>query len=158
MRKLVALEPQVYEKLKEGVGGVETPILNNLDQEMQVILNSQRLAHEKLRLYDVALRKSEQFEKKTVDVTPQAVEDRILSDFDRQMQDVLKSQKPPYLKILLYNDILRKFGIYEKKRRARRVQKKEKLPKKEILKHFKKSKSKKVKQILSEIENQKNIT
>ena len=45
MRKLVALEPQVYEKLKEGVGRVETPILNNLDQEMQVILNSQRPAH-----------------------------------------------------------------------------------------------------------------
>ena len=86
------------------------------------------------------------------------MEDRILSDFDRQMQDVLKSQKSPHEKILLYNDILRKSGIYEKKRRARRVQKKEKLPKKEILKHFKKSKSKKVKQILSEIENQKNIT
>ena len=64
MRKLVALELQVYEKLKEGVGRVETPILNNLDQEMQAILNSQRPAHEKLRLYDAALRKSEQFEKK----------------------------------------------------------------------------------------------
>ena len=106
---------------------------------MQVILNSQRPAHEKLRLYDAALRKSKQFEKKTVDVTPQAVEDRILSDFDQQMQDVLKSQKPPHKKILLYNDILRKSGVYEKKRRARRVQKKEKLQKKEILKHFKKS-------------------
>ena len=158
MRKLVALEPQVYEKLKEGVGRVETPILNNLDQEMQVILNSQRPAHEKLRLYDAALRKSEQFEKKTVDVTSQAVEDRILSDFDRQMQDVLNSQKLPHEKIMLYNDILRKSGVYEKKRRARRVQKKDKLAKKEILKHFKKSKSKKVKQILSGIENQKNIT
>ena len=82
MRKLVALEPQVYEKLKEGVVRVETPILNNLDQEMQAILNSQRPAHEKLRLNDAALRKSEQFEKKTVNVTSQAVEDRILSDFD----------------------------------------------------------------------------
>ena len=60
----MALEPQVYEKLKESVGRVETPILNNLDQELQVILNSQRPAHEKLRLYDAALRKSEQFEKR----------------------------------------------------------------------------------------------
>ena len=50
MRKLVALEPQVYEKLKDGVERMETPILNNLDQEMQAILNSQRPAHEKLRL------------------------------------------------------------------------------------------------------------
>ena len=74
------------------------------------------------------------------------------------MQDVLNSQKPSHEKVLLYNDILRKSGEYEKKRRARRVQKKEKLPKQEILKHFKKSKSKKVKQILSGIENQKNIT
>ena len=82
MRKLVALEPQVYEKLKENAGQMETPILNHLDQEMQTILNSQRPAHEKLRLYNAALRKSKQFEKKTVDVTPQAVEDRILSDFD----------------------------------------------------------------------------
>ena len=138
MRKLVALEPQVYEKLKEDVGQVETPILNNLDQEMQAILNSQRPAHEKLRLYDAALRKSEQFEKKTVDVTSQAVEDRILSDFDRQMQDVLKSQKSPHEKIMLYNDILRKSGVYEKKRRARRVQKKEKLPKKRDIKTFQK--------------------
>ena len=93
-----------------------------------------------------------------VDITPQAVEDRILSDFDRQMQDVLKSQKAPHEKILLYNDILQKSGVYEKQRRTRRVQKKDKLPKQEILKHFKKSKSKKVKQILSGIENQKNIT
>ena len=54
MRKLVALEPQVYEKLKESAGRMEIPILNNLDQEMQTILNSQRLAHEKLRFYDVA--------------------------------------------------------------------------------------------------------
>ena len=86
------------------------------------------------------------------------MEDQILSDFDRQMQDVLNSQKSPHKKILLYNNILRKSGVYEKKQCTRRVQKKEKLPKKEILKHFKKSKSKKVKQILSGIENQKNIT
>ena len=90
----MALELQVYEKLKKGSGQIETPILNNLDQEMQTILNSQRPAHEKLQLYNVVLQKSEQLEKKTADVTPQAVEDGILSDFDRQMQAVLKSQKP----------------------------------------------------------------
>ena len=38
MRKLVALEPRVYEKLKEGTGQIETPIFNNLDQEMQTIM------------------------------------------------------------------------------------------------------------------------
>ena len=70
------------------------------------------------------------------------MEDRILSDFEQQMQAVLKSQKPARQKMLLYNEILRKSKVYEQKRHARRVQKKEKLPKKEILKHFKKSKNK----------------
>ena len=74
------------------------------------------------------------------------------------MQAVLKSQNSPHEKILLYNHIFQKSVVYERKRRTRRVQRKEKLPKKEILKHFKKSKNKKVKHILSGIENQKNIT
>ena len=117
----MALEPQVYKMLKEGAGQIEAPILNNLDEEMQTILNSQQPAHEKLRLFDNALRKSEQLENKTADIAPQAVEDRILSDFDQPMQAVLKSQKPLYEKILLYNDILRKFGVYEKKRCAKHV-------------------------------------
>ena len=105
---------------------------------MQTILNSQRPAHEKLQPYDLALQKSEQLEKKTAGVTPQAVEDRILSDFDQQMQAVLKSQKPPHKKILLYNNILQKSSMYERKRCARRAQKKEKLPKKRDIKTFQK--------------------
>ena len=48
MRKLVVLELQVYEKLKKRAEQIKTRILNNLDQEMQTILNSQRPAHEKL--------------------------------------------------------------------------------------------------------------
>ena len=119
---------KAYEKLNEGAGRIQTRILNNLNQEMQTISNSQRPAHEKLRLYDAALQKSEQLEKKVADITPQAVEGRILLDFDRKMQAVLKSQKPPHEKILLYNNIFQKSGVYKRRRRARRVQKKKKLP------------------------------
>ena len=60
--------------------------------------------------------------------------------------------------MLLHNNIFGKSKLYEQKRRTRRVQKKEKLPKKEILKHFKKAKNKKMKRILSGIEEQKNIS
>ena len=34
-------------------------------------------------------------EKKTVDSKPRATEDRILADFEQQMQNTLHSQKPP---------------------------------------------------------------
>ena len=52
---------------------------------------------------------------------------------------------------VLYYEILRKFKVYEQKRRPRRVQKKEKLPEKEILKHFKKSKNKRPNEILMKL-------
>ena len=74
------------------------------------------------------------------------------------MQNILHSQKPPSEKMLLYNNIFGKSKVYEQKRRTTRVQKKEKLPNKEILKHFKKAKNKKVKRILRGIEQQKNIS
>ena len=157
MRKLVVLEPRVYEKLKAGAGQIESRVLSDLDRQMETILNSQRPAHEKIAFYHDALQKSEQLEKKVADGKPQAVEDRILSDFEQQMQAVLKSQKPARQKMQLYNEILRRSKVYEQKRRAKRVQKKEKLPKKEILKHFKKSKNKKVKRILDEIESRHNL-
>ena len=74
------------------------------------------------------------------------------------MQNILHSQKPPSEKMLLYNNIFGKSNVYEQKRHSRCVQKKENLPKKETLKHFKKAKNKKVKRILSGIEEQKNIS
>ena len=61
--------------------------------------------------------------------------------------------------MLLYDiNIFGKSKVYEQKQRTRCVRKKEKLPKKEISKHFKKAKNKKVKRILSGIEEQKNIS
>ena len=59
--------------------------------------------------------------------------------------------------MLFYNEILCKSKVYEQKQRARRLQKKEKLPKKEILKHFKQAKNKKVKQISNKIESRHNL-
>ena len=94
MRKLVVLESRVYKKLKAGAGQIESCVLSGLHRQMETILNSQRPAHEKMAFYHDALQKSEQLEKKVADGKPQAVEDRILSDFQQQMQSVLKSQKP----------------------------------------------------------------
>ena len=132
MRKSVVLEPRVYENLKAGAGQIESRVLSDLDRQMETILNSQQPAHEKIAFYHDALQKSGQLEKKVADGKPQAVEDRILSDFEQQMQAVLKSQKPARQKMLLYNEILRRSKLYEQKRCAKSVQKKEKLPKKEI--------------------------
>ena len=125
---------------------------------MQTILHSQQPEHEKINLYNSILEKAAWYEKKTADVKPQATEDRIIADFEQQMQNILHSQKPPSEKMLLCNNIFGKFKVYEQKRRTRRIQKKEKLPKKEIYKHFKKAKNKKVKRILSGIEEQKHIS
>ena len=61
-------------------------------------------------------------------------------------------------KCYIYNNIFGKSKVYQQKRRTRRVQKKEKLPKQAILKHFKKAKNKKVKRILKGIEEQENIS
>ena len=158
MRKLVALEPAVFEKLKEGAGRIESRVLCDLYRQMQTILHFQQPKHVKINLYNLILEKAALYEKKTADSKPRATEDRILADFEQQMQNILHSQKPPSKKMLLYNKIFGKSKLYEQKRCTRRVQKKEKLPKKEILKHFKKIKNKKVKRILSEIEEQKNIS
>ena len=52
MRKLVALEPEVYEKLKEPKRNIETKILSDLDKQMNEILISQYPDHEKVKLYN----------------------------------------------------------------------------------------------------------
>ena len=88
MMKLVALEPAVYKKLKEGVGRIESCVLGGLDRQMQTILHSQQPEHQKNNLYDSILQKAVWHEKKTADGKPQATEDRILADFEQQMQNI----------------------------------------------------------------------
>ena len=85
MRKLVALEPAVYEKLKKGAGQIESHVLGDLDRQMQTVLHSQQPEHEKINLYNSILEKAARYEKKTADGKPQATEDRILVDFEQQM-------------------------------------------------------------------------
>ena len=73
MNKLIALQPKVYQKLKQQVENVlpkpaytkvETKVLFQLDEEMQQILNSQRSDREKVKLYNSVLQKSKLFRKK----------------------------------------------------------------------------------------------
>ena len=126
----MALEPAMYEKLKEGAGRIESRVLGYLDRQIQTILHSQQPEHEKINFYNSTLQKVVQHEKKTANSKPQATEDRLLVDFEQQMQNILHSQKLPSEKMLLYNNIFGKSKVYEQKQRTRRVQKKEKLPKK----------------------------
>ena len=57
MKKLVALEPAVYKKLKKGAGRIESCVLGDLDRQMQAILHSQQPKHEKINLYYSILQK-----------------------------------------------------------------------------------------------------
>ena len=59
MRKLIALEPEVYAKLVS-----EKKALSDLDQKMHEILTSNRPDSEKITLYNEALQKSKVFMKK----------------------------------------------------------------------------------------------
>ena len=120
----------MYEKLKEGAGRIESRVLGYLDRQIQTILHSQQPEHEKINFYNSTLQKVVQHEKKTANSKPQATKDRLLVDFEQQMQNILHSQKLPSEKMLFYNNIFGKSKVYEQKQRTRRVQKKEKLPKK----------------------------
>ena len=64
MRKLIALEPEVYEKLKNKHQVTDKKVLSELDAKMQEILTSNRPDSEKLTLYNEALQKSKLFLKK----------------------------------------------------------------------------------------------
>ena len=64
MRKLIALEPEVYEKLKNKHKVTDKKVLSELDAKMQEILTSNRPDHEKVTLYNGALQKSKLFLKK----------------------------------------------------------------------------------------------
>jgi len=66
MRRLVALEPDVYEKLKSRKRqSTDKLVLSNLDQQMNEVLNSQRPDYEKIKLYNSILQKSRLYEKKS---------------------------------------------------------------------------------------------
>ena len=67
MKKLVALEPEVYHSLtsKKSHEKPEKKILSELDTKMQEILNSDLPAAEKMQLYNEALQKSKLFQQKT---------------------------------------------------------------------------------------------
>ena len=62
MRKLIALEPGVYAKLKHQAS--EKKALSDLDQKMHEILTSNRPDSDKITLYNEVLQKSKVFLKK----------------------------------------------------------------------------------------------
>ena len=68
MRKLIALEPEVYEKLKHEAP--DKKVLSDLDRKMQEILQSNKPDSEKVTLYNEALQKSKLFLKKSQPKTP----------------------------------------------------------------------------------------
>ena len=94
MRRLVVLEPDVYQRLKEKQS-TEKKIISDLDRQMQEILNSDISEEEKVRLYNQALQKSLFFEKKPSElkVNQPTTESTILKKFDR-------TKKPRAKKIL----------------------------------------------------------
>ena len=64
MNKLIALQPEVHQKLKQqaknavskpAYSSVETKVLSQLDAEMQQILNFQRSDREEVKLYNNVL-------------------------------------------------------------------------------------------------------
>ena len=63
MRKLVAIEPEVYQRLQNKTS-VEQKIVSDLDRQMLSILNSDLPQEQKIALYNQALQKLIHFEKK----------------------------------------------------------------------------------------------
>ena len=70
MKKLIALEPEVYEKLKNKHQVTDKKVLSELDAKMQEILTSNRPDNKKVTLYNEALQKSKLFLKKFQPKTP----------------------------------------------------------------------------------------
>ena len=95
MNKLIALQPEVYQKLKQQAENVvpkpahvnvETKVFFQLDEEMQQILNSQRSDREKVKLYNSVLQKSKLIRKKVS--RPQTTLQKPISE-----NDILKTFK-----------------------------------------------------------------
>ena len=64
MRKLIVLEPELYEKLKNKHEVTDKKVLSELDAKMLEILTSNRLDSDKVTLCNEALQKSKLFLKK----------------------------------------------------------------------------------------------
>lgn len=90
MKRLIALEPEVYETLK--INKHERPekkILSELDSQMQNILQSHQPDSVKITLYNEALQKSKLFQKKTqlkTDVKAPLAESSILKTFRKRVK------------------------------------------------------------------------
>ena len=99
MRKLIALEPEVYEKLKH-----ETPnkkVLSDLDRKMQEILQSNKPDSEKVTLYNQALQKSKLFLKKSQPKTPvkKPLSDKVVLKTSRGEKTTQRSKKQKELRL-----------------------------------------------------------
>ena len=68
MRKLVAVEPELYERLQKR-GSIQSRIVSDLDKRMPEILNLDLSQPEKLSLYSEALQKLIHFGKKSSSAT-----------------------------------------------------------------------------------------
>ena len=69
-KKLIALEPKVYEKIKNKNEVTDINVLSKLNAEMQEILTSNRPDSKKTVLYNEVLQKSKLFLKKFQSKTP----------------------------------------------------------------------------------------
>lgn len=99
MRQLIALEPEVYRRLKNHET-VEQKIVSDLDKEMQQILDSSLSQEQKIKLYNQALQKVLHFEKKSPN--PEVV---------------LKTKQEPVTE----TTILKSFPDHTKRKRAKKV-------------------------------------
>ena len=88
MKKLVALEPEVYHALKEGKHQpIEKKVLSDLDVEMTKILNSNKPDFEKAALYHQVLQKSNLIRRKAKrkhEPETKLAESAILSKFKKK--------------------------------------------------------------------------
>ena len=104
MQRLIALQPEVYEQLKQHVPSkhenIQNHILSDLDQKMQDILQSQRPVQEKMKLYNEVLQKSQTYRKKR---KPSAI------------KTIVQKEKEPISELTLAN------RYRKKKTRARKV-------------------------------------
>ena len=96
MRKLIALEPDVYQQLQQNQASstndfkhkpIQNKILSKLDAEMNQILNSDKSDSEKVVLYNEVLQKSNFIRRKTTPnrrKEPKIAESTILSKFRKK--------------------------------------------------------------------------
>ena len=90
MRKLIALEPEVYVKLKNKHKVTDKKVFSELDAKIQEILTSNRPDSEKVALYNEVLQKLKLFLKK---FQPKTTVKKPLSE--SACQSVLKNEPKP---------------------------------------------------------------